>query len=132
MAHGNINEKNLEATHTTIDELFSEIRIQGYADIAEIEYIIFEPCGKLSLIPFPLDRNLTPRDLSVGVDMRGISHAVITNGEINEDALSAAGRSVVWLKNKLKRSDTKLEDILYMTVDDKGASKVKLKNKERK
>ena len=132
MAHGNINEKNLDATHTTIDELFSEIRIQGYADIGEIEYIIFEPCGKLSLIPFPLDRNLTPRDVSIEIDKRGISHAIITNGEINEEALTAAGKSEAWLKTKLKRSGTKLEDILYMTVDDKGASKVRLKSENVK
>ena len=37
MAHGEVNEDNLDATHTTMDELFSEARIQGYADIAEIE-----------------------------------------------------------------------------------------------
>ena len=42
------------------------------------------------------------------------------------------GKSEAWLKTKLKRSGTKLEDILYMTVDDKGASKVRLKSENVK
>lgn len=131
MAHGNVNEENLDATHTTLDELFSEVRIQGYADIAEIEYIIFEPSGKLSLIPFSAHRPLTPCDAKLESANSGIAHAVVLDGEMNEDALSAAGKSRAWLLAKLKNSKTQLEDILYMTLDDNGTSKVKLR-KERK
>lgn len=132
MAHGEVNEDNLDATHTTMDELFSEARIQGYADIAEIEYIIFEPSGKLSLIPFSLERNITPRDLSLDIEKVGLAHAVVINGEINEEALGSAGKSKVWLCEKLKKSGTKISDILYMTVNDKGDSKVKLKKRRTK
>lgn len=127
MAHGNVDEKNLDATHTTLDELFSEVRIQGYADIAEIDYIIFEPSGKLSLIPFALDRNATLRDLSLRSDETGIAHPIVINGEINEDALTAAGKSEVWLREKLKSSGTDIKEILYMTINDNGASKVHLR-----
>ncbi len=132
MSRGTINEDNLDSTHITVEELFSEIRTQGYADISEIQYIIFEPSGKLSVIPFAKNRSLTPTDQGIDARDIGIAHPIILNGEINAEALKAAQKSEEWLKSKLKSCGSDVCDILYMTINDKGESKVHLKNKERK
>ena len=132
MSRGKVNEESLDATHVTMDELFSELRIQGYADIKEIEYIIFEPSGKLSLIPFSRYRTLTPTDLGINVKNEGIAHPVIIDGAVNEDALRGSGKSIGWLFAKLRQSGTSPDEILYMTVDDNGHSNVRLKKRKKK
>lgn len=131
MSHGNINEENLDSTHTTVDELFSEVRLQGYADIREIQYIIFEPSGKLSVIPFSKYDSLTPNDVGKSVEDNGIAHAVVIDGEVIEDALKAVDKSKEWLFEKLRKSGTRVDEILYMTINDSGESKVQLTKRKK-
>ncbi|HOJ47383.1 MAG TPA: DUF421 domain-containing protein [Bacillota bacterium] len=49
--NGKIIEKNLTKTRVTPDEIESEIRVNGYRQIQEIDTVILEQTGKLSVLP---------------------------------------------------------------------------------
>lgn len=132
MARGVINEDALDATHTTVEELFSQLRQLGYSDISEVNYIIFEPCGKLSVILKSKNAPLTVGQAGFSSEESGLSHTIVIEGEVNEEALRLAGKSKEWLERKLIKSNTSLDEILYMTVDDCGKSKVELRRKKKR
>ncbi|PKM61299.1 MAG: hypothetical protein CVU97_07275 [Firmicutes bacterium HGW-Firmicutes-21] len=49
--NGNVISKNLTKTRVTPDEIEAEIRINGYRQIKEIDTIILEQTGKMSVLP---------------------------------------------------------------------------------
>lgn len=49
--NGKIINKNLTKTRVTPDEIESEIRINGYRQIQEIDTVILEQTGKMSVLP---------------------------------------------------------------------------------
>ncbi|MDP4179328.1 MAG: DUF421 domain-containing protein, partial [Bacillota bacterium] len=50
---GKIDINELKKQMFNINDLLEEIRLQGYYDLADIEYAILETCGQLSIIPKP-------------------------------------------------------------------------------
>lgn len=49
--NGKIIEKNLTKTRVTPDEIESEIRVNGYRQIQEVDTVILEQTGKISVLP---------------------------------------------------------------------------------
>ncbi len=130
VSKGRIVDNNLTKTRVSIDELFAEIRQNGYRDISEIEYIMLEQNGKLSVIPKSTSASLTPDDLKINGNEKGVGHCVIIEGYVDKNSLKALGRDTDWLKKELeKRGIKKMKDVLYFIVDDKGNENFRLKNK---
>jgi len=129
LGKGKIDEKNLSRTRVSLDDLFAAVRGNGFRDISEIQYIIMEQSGKISVIPYIASSPLSTADAGKSPEETGIAHAVVLDGRINEDALSAAGRTKEWLTDKIAKSKTALDEIQYMTLDDSGKSRIKEKSK---
>ena len=119
MARGEFVEQNLDKARITLDEVFSELRSNGYRSPDEIEYIILEQTGKISIIPKAQFDALTPHDTAKSVPEQGIAHAVIIDGKTNKRGLEDAGKDRAWLEKELERHGAKQEEVLFMTVDDK-------------
>ncbi|HER2162622.1 TPA: DUF421 domain-containing protein, partial [Streptococcus pyogenes] len=49
--HGKISKKDLRKTRFSLVELLSTIRAAGYPNIRDIDYVILEPNGELSILP---------------------------------------------------------------------------------
>ncbi len=105
VAKGNVIEKNLTKSRISTDELFAAIRKEGYCGVDEVDYVILEQTGGISVLAKQDD---------------GMRHAVIVDGTLREVALKSCGRSHGWLESELKRRGLKIQDLLYLTVDDSG------------
>ena len=106
---GKLNQKVLLKNRLSIEEFFAEMRTAGCGAIEEVDYCFIEPNGKLSIIK---------RDC-------GCSHLLISDGEINQSALSSLGYNEGWLNKKLNGVEVK--DVFLMTVNDEGALYILLK-----
>ncbi|MDR6999629.1 YetF domain-containing protein [Neobacillus niacini] len=49
--HGKISKKELRKTRFSLVELLSAIRAAGYPNIQDLDYVILEPNGDLSILP---------------------------------------------------------------------------------
>ena len=118
---GEIHQENLKNVRYAVNELISEIRLKGYADITMIDYAILESNGKLSVIPKPEYQNPTVQQMSaMGVEYTnsGIAHPVVINGRINAQSVAEAGKTSEWVLNTLSvQGHTSIEDIFLMLVD---------------
>ncbi len=132
VSKGEIIEKNLSKTRVSVDEIFTEIRLHGYRDISEINYVILEQNGKLSVFPKAGNSVPTSGDLNLNLPENGVGHCVIVEGYIDKNALSALGKREEWLIQRIKTKGIKnMKDILYFIVDDIGNENIVIKEKEK-
>ena len=116
---GVINQENLKHVRFSINELMSEIRLKGYADITHIDYAILESNGQLSVIPKPEYQNPTVQQLNLPYENSGIMHPVVINGELNTQSITKAGKTNEWVLHMLSlQGYTSITDVFLMLVDD--------------
>lgn len=118
ICRGRLDQKELEKSRISIEELISEIRQAGYSGINEVQYSILETGGKITIIPKVAYRAVTLGDLKISERESGIAHIVIANGIVNEQNLILIEKSEKWLRARLKKQHIDIGDVLLMTVDD--------------
>lgn len=99
--NGKILEKNLKKIRIPTDELISELRTQGVFNIADVEFAMFEPGGKISIQKKSQKQPLTPGDLKLATQYDGLPTNLIMDGKILEDALQSLKLSKAWLYHQL-------------------------------
>lgn len=109
LGKGKISRANLKRTRLSLDELLTEIRVAGHTDVNNIDWVVFERSGKLSIFE----------------KGAAISHAVAVEGVIMEDAMKAAGLTSKQIYEELSKKNIRLKDVLYMTIDDSGCVTIK-------
>ncbi len=128
VSRGKVLEKNLLKTRVSIDEIFSEIRLNGYKDISDIQYVVLEQNGRLSVVPKRKNNNLTPEDINLNVVENGIGHCIIVDGYVDKNALEAYGKNETWLNERIKsKGITDKNKIWYYIIDDTDKEIIKLK-----
>lgn len=103
--NGRLLQNVLKENRISINELLSEMRIQGIGDISEIKYGIFEQNGKLSL-------------LKKGEE--SLAHTVIIDGAYVSGDLTRLGYDEKWVERTLSERKLSKEDVFLLTVTDEG------------
>ena len=106
---GRVLQNALLENRISVNELLSQMRVQGVSDIEDVYYCIVEQNGSLSIVK----RDDTP-----------LAHAIVIDGTVIYKNLQFAGFSNEWLENTLKNSNIKLDDIFLMTATDDGKTKI--------
>ena len=120
ISRGTLNQKELAASRLTLTEVISEIRIAGYSSVSDINYMILESDGKISVIPKASSDSGTGNNASSGPD-RGIDHALIIDGEIIPSALERYGKQLGNIEKYLKARNIKRPtDVFYLAINDAG------------
>ena len=100
---GKLLQSELKRNRISVNELLCELRIQGIADISEVDYAVLEKNGSISVFK----KNETP-----------LSHALIIDGEVNEKSLAQLGRDEKWLNKKLLETGICASEVFLLTAND--------------
>ncbi|MBQ8684804.1 MAG: DUF421 domain-containing protein [Clostridia bacterium] len=117
---GNIRYDGLAKSKIDVNDLLSMLRENGYFDIADVEYAIFETSGRLSVLPKGDQKPVVMED----IDKRKIKKASLTNvlvvdGAVSKSGLSELNKDEAWLFKKLRVSGKRdLKNVLLATYDD--------------
>jgi len=126
--NGKIDMKNLKRTRIPISELISELRIQGVFNIADVEFAILEPGGRISVQKRSQKQPLTPSDLNIPTQYDGLPTNLIIDGSIQKEALKSLNLSKAWLFHQLKKQNIQdASEISIAQLDTKGNLYVDLK-----
>ena len=106
---GRLLQSALRENRISVNELLSEMRIQGVGNIDEVYYAIAEQNGSLSLIL---------RDKST------LAHPIVIDGAINSPALKSLGYDERKIEKELRSARISLDEVFLMTVDDEGKFKI--------
>lgn len=117
---GEIIQKNMAKNRLTLDELYEQLRGQGYSDLKSVKYAILETSGQLSILPYTREAPLTPQTAGMNVvDRVTLPILVINDGHVIEGNLAACGHDKEWLSDQLTcKHFNSHREVFLMTVDE--------------
>lgn len=128
---GVIDYKVLAKCKIDINDLLSMLREKGFFDITEVAYALFEPSGKLSVLPKGSQRPIVAHDLGQNfVKQSRLNNVIIADGQLSKSGLREIGKDKDWLFKKLNLKDKKeIKNILLAIYDNEKGFIVYHKNK---
>ena len=114
-------QKEMRKNRFTLDELSEQLRKQGVLDISTVKFAVLEPSGTLSVILYPEQLPVTPKQMGIAAEDGGYPVIVVNDGKLLEKNLIMMGRDKKWLDDQLKiRCLTRTEEIYLLSVDSAG------------
>lgn len=119
--HGKLYRENLKKAKMDVDELLTECRISGYFDLSQVEAIILEPNGKISILPVTENKPITPKELGITPTQEELFANIIVDGQILKYNLKHIDRDEQWLQQQLAKQNIKnVKDVFLATCDRQG------------
>lgn len=101
MNENKLYRKNLKKAKLDLSEFMLLCREQGYFDLTNVQTVIFEHNGKLSILPKSASRPVTPDDMNITAKATYIGTEIIMDGRIMGENLERIGKDGSWLKSQL-------------------------------
>ena len=96
-----ICKKNLSRAKLDINELLTLCRVQGFFSLDEVQTIIFESNGRLSILPKSDNKPLTPSDMGMKPEKASVLVTVVADGKVLEENLKYTGNDESWLNKQI-------------------------------
>ncbi|WP_216366179.1 DUF421 domain-containing protein [Anoxybacillus kestanbolensis] len=107
--NGKIDEKAMRKQRYNFDDLLIQLREKNIKNVADVEFAILEPSGKLSVFEKERGKKETP----------SLALPLIKDGVIQEEHLALINRTAAWLIEQLKkRGYEQIDHISYCTYED--------------
>ncbi len=105
--NGKINQKMMRKERYSIDDLMSQLHSKDLSTPDEVAFAILENNGTLSILPKNACRVRYP-------------HPLISDGEINKEALQHIAKDRAWLEAQLRRQGTSVEEVFLCLYQKDG------------
>lgn len=120
VSEGRVLKNELNRMRLTMDELLSECRQQGVWHIEDVFYAILEQNGKLSILPNSAKLPLTPEDLEIKTDERGMQNPLIIDGFIVDEKQRPTNFDEDKIKSICQRHHTTTDRVFYLGTNNLG------------
>jgi len=97
-----IDSTALSKAKIDVNEFLMQLRIQGYFDLTQLDQVILETNGNISVFPKPQYRPAIVDDLPIQPQKEKPSLALIIDGHLFSDQLQLIEKDEKWLKSQLK------------------------------
>ncbi len=116
--NGQIFFNHLKKAKLDIGELLMLCRVSGYFDLSEIQTIILEANGRVSILPLAEHRPIKPKDMNIQPESEFIVANVVIDGHIMTENLKGIGKNETWLNKQLQAHNVKdVKDVFLATCD---------------
>lgn len=117
--NGLIDQKSMRELRFSIEDLMSQLRINGIFDVQEVAWAIVETNGQLTVYPKFKARPLTPEALVSPENQQCDTPpmVLISDGVIMPAVLEACNLTKKWLSGVLKENAVTEKEIFLMTCD---------------
>lgn len=118
---GKIDYSQLKKCNIDVNDLLSMLREKNYFDINDVAYAIFEPSGKLSVLPKGNQKPVVLEDVNrEAVEQASLTNIIVVDGAISKSGLSEVNKTEAWLFDRLHIKDkSALDNIILAIYDDK-------------
>lgn len=130
---GIINQKEMKKQRFNLNDLMECVRNTGATGLAEVDFVIMETNGNVSVIPKTEYRTVALSDMGLTASPAQISYIIIDNGSINRNNLKRLGFNEKWLQKQLKsRKIPNAAAVFCMTADKSGEVVIITNEKEER
>ena len=132
ICRGKLDQKALLSLRMSVEELLSELRLQGVGDLSDVDYAILEPNGRLSIILRQEKQPVTAEDLGIAPVEKAMAHPLVLGGKISDFNLRLTGKDRRWLRERLREKRCRARNALLFTLDDNGGEALLRREDKRK
>lgn len=127
---GKLHQQEMKKQRFNVGDLMEELRNQGIVSLDQVDYVIMETNGKVSVILSARENPLTPEDLGLSVSPIPMTYVIVDNGNLITSNLKRLGLNQNWLNRQLEENNLKhIHDIFYLSFE-QGTGKTVLIPKE--
>lgn len=106
MEGGRLIKSSLMDCHITIDNLLGQLRLKGVHSLSELDAVILEPYGKISISKKPAALPVTRMEMKLPPKPTALSTILIYDGVVQDENLRQLGVDRQWLAGKLLENGT--------------------------
>jgi len=114
--HGTLDLKEMRRQRYNLDDLMEQLRLNGYASPADVEFAILEASGNLSVVPKAESRAVTPEDLGLKPPREGLPAVVIADGHVENESLQRIHKTSEWLTDELASKGYESPEDIFLGV----------------
>ncbi|MGI6148505.1 MAG: DUF421 domain-containing protein [Firmicutes bacterium] len=130
---GRIMEDEMRRARYNLNELLEQLRLKGYANLADVEIAVLETSGELSVIPTSQSRPVTPADLGLDTQHERLPIPLIMDGRLMENNLIEAGLTRDALQQELAANGLMSpKDVFFAMLDSVGKLHIQPRSGGRK
>ena len=115
---GQLDISELSRSRMSVEELLSELRLNGIGEISDVNYATLEQNGQISVIIKKSASPVSLEDMEISAPDRGISHPLIVDGHIKKEVVSSLGLDTKWVNNALEERGLEISDVFLMAIND--------------
>jgi uncharacterized membrane protein YcaP (DUF421 family) len=119
---GLLNREEMKKQRYNLDDLLLQLRQQKVRDVADVEFAILEPTGKLSVIEKAMREGQRDKnEQSSKIRYEGLPLPLIMDGKVQDDQLEKLGQTRFWLKNQLQAKGVfDFKEVFFCSIDHRG------------
>jgi len=127
MKGGILLKESMRDSHVTLDNLLGQLRLKGVHNLSEVDFIVLEPNGKISVIKKAESLPLTKKQMNLPSRTVILPKILIYNGKIDERNMVQMDLNNDWLLTKLgEKGITNLKDVFLAMLESDGSVYVSL------
>ncbi|UFT99172.1 DUF421 domain-containing protein [Radiobacillus kanasensis] len=126
---GKLLKKAMNDSRLNVDDLTMLLRDKDVFSVADVDYAILEPNGKLSVLKKEEKENVTKKDMQIQLSHRKyIPMELIVDGKVVKRNLREVNKTMEWLEQQLKiKGAERVQDVFYAELKSDGNIFVDLK-----
>lgn len=129
---GEININELKNNRLNLNDLLEELRLKGYYNLEDIEYVILETGGQISIIPKNEVEPASRKDMKIKSSQNLLPVTLILDGKVNNKNLKMIDKDMSWLDNQLSKQKILSTDQVFLALLDSQGKLVYQLKKEGK
>ncbi len=120
VSKGKVDEDALKKERFNVSELQERLRENNIFNLSDVEYVILETNGDISVMTKTEKMTPTLEDLKIKKKYEGLTYNLVMDGVIIYSNLQILNKDKIWLNKQLKKYKLKPEDVLVATINEAG------------
>jgi uncharacterized membrane protein YcaP (DUF421 family) len=119
---GLLNREEMKKQRYNLDDLLLQLRQQNVRDVADVEFAILEPTGKLSVIEKASREGESGKcEPDSKIRYAELPVPLIMDGKVQDDQLEKIGQTRFWLKSQLQAKGIfDFKEVFFCSIDHRG------------
>ncbi len=113
--NGKLDQEEMLRQRFNVGDIMEEVRNHGVCSLSDVEYIVMETNGNVSVITKSENSPVTPKQLNIPTDTIRMSYIIIDNGILIRECMKRLGLNDEWLKKQLASYKiNSVKDVFYL------------------
>lgn len=115
---GKFDQKEMEKQRFNIADIMEEVRGNGASTLSDVEYIVMETNGKVSVVLKSEESPILPKQLNIKTEPVRMSYIIIDNGKVIDGCMKKLGLNEEWLDKKIKEKGlASAKEVFYLSFE---------------